>query len=338
MPYYPGSPWSSRQNLKTSQPSLTDREGRWRALDAREAFIVAYPRLRKLAAEARQPAVLVVAVSASGHPLGSALIPPGCCLILGRHTRCGLLLPTETLSLRHLAAYALPTGPSSAPIIHLWDLNTDQPFRTEDGQPSAAVNSQGMLYAAVGEYALLFVPTRGASEPPWPTRAEEAWRALPPRQFIDRTASHTEPPSYSGRSRALRQRMDTGVTRDDPPQMLDFHEPTGPAWGELTLMLGRARKELPLSLRTLERGVLLGRYERCTISLLALTSISRVHLMLIRVGQDILAIDTASTWGTRRGSHTVDAVVLGHSDTLLLAGKLQVHWRLLPAGSTSQRG
>jgi hypothetical protein len=268
----------------------------------------------------------------------TALVEPGHSLILGRHTRCGLLLPTETVSLRHLAAHARLEAPGAAPVLHLWDLNTEQPFRTEDGQPSEAVISRGMLYAAVGQYALLFVPTRGRSEQPWPTRAEDAWWALPPRQFIDRSAPPAEqllpsrPPRDGGR------RMTTDITREKPLQLLNTHEHSGPAWGTLTLELGRETARFRLSLESLERGVLLGRYARCAIPLELLPFISRVHLMLVRVGQDVLAVDTASTCGTRRGWRNIETIVLRDSDTLLLARELRVYWRRHPSASATERG
>lgn len=337
MPYYTGSHGDPRKNQTTSQPSMTHREGWLGALGAREAFIAAYPRLCKLAAATRRPAVLVAVVSAYGREVRTTLIEPSHSLILGRHTLCGLLLPTETLSLRHLAAYTHLEAPGTAPVLHLWDLNTDQPFLTEDGQPSEAVISRGMLYAAVGEYALVFVPTRGRSEPPWPARAEDAWWALPPRQFIDRSTPLTErllPCSV----RMEKQRRTSDITREKPLQMLHTPERSGPAWGTLTLELGKYTVEFRLSLKSLERGVLLGRYARCAIPLSPLTAISRVHLMLVRVGQDVLAVDTASTCGTRRGWRKIETIALRDSDTLLLPRYLKVHWRRLPSGATTDGG
>jgi hypothetical protein len=337
MPYYTGSRGDSHENQRTSLPSMTDREGRLGALGAREAFITAYPRLCRLAAATRRPAVLVAVVSAYGREVRTALIEPGHSLILGRHTRCGLLLPTETLSLRHLAAHARLEAAGADPVLHLWDLNTDQPFLTEDGQPSEAVISRGMLYAAVGEYALVFMPTRGRSEPPWPARAEDAWWELPPRQFIDRSTPLPEQLlPYS--VRIEEQRRTSDITREKPLQMLYTSERSGPAWGALTLELGKFTAEFRLSLESLERGVLLGRYARCAIPLSPLTSLSRVHLMLVRVGQDILAVDTASTCGTRRGWRKIETIALRDSDTLLLPRHLKVHWRRLPSGATTEGG
>ncbi len=50
--------------MKTSPVSRTGREHLHYVLEAREAFLLAYERLRALAAAAQSPAVLVAAISA----------------------------------------------------------------------------------------------------------------------------------------------------------------------------------------------------------------------------------------------------------------------------------
>jgi hypothetical protein len=173
------------QNTRTRDAGWTGREDRLPALSAREAFIAAYGQLRDMARATRGPAVLVAAVDSHGREQGSALIEPGHSLTVGRHTECGLRLPDDSIALRHLVAHACLETSRAAPTIHLWDLHTGQRFLTEDGQPSVAVTSQGLLYAAVGQYALLFVPTRESAGLPWPARSEAAWSMFPPRQFTE---------------------------------------------------------------------------------------------------------------------------------------------------------
>jgi hypothetical protein len=175
---------------------------------------------------------------------------------------------------------------------------------TEDGRPNTAVIARGMLYAAVGEYSLLFVPTRGRKESPWPARAMEAWRGLPPRQFLDQPTSHATRPS-SPRLRPDGHRLQTDISRTDPPWTLGGQPEPEDAWGVVRLQ--RGREEL---------------------------SISRVHLLLVRVGEDVLAIDTASSFGTRRDGERIQAAKLRAQDTLTLGGTLQVHWRRLPPRAT----
>jgi len=75
--------------------------------------------------------------------------------------------------------------------------------------------------------------------------------------------------------------------------------------------------------------VLLGRYERCGIPLKA-SNLSRVHLLLVRLGADVLAIDIASTNGTWRGTTEVRTTSLEELDSLTLGADLHVYWRRLP--------
>jgi hypothetical protein len=227
--------------------------------------------------------------------------------------------------------HARSESPGSAPVTRLWDLNTQHPFRTEDGQPSAAVIAQGMLYAAVEQYALLFVPTRGPSEAPWPARAEEAWGALPQRQFIDRRTPTATRFRHSQRLRLDGQPYQTQITRVGPLMMLGDHEGPEAAWGELRLDGKKKVESHRISLDRLEQGVLLGRYERCGIPLEDLQDVSRVHLLLVQIGEDLLAIDTASTNGTWDGQTQIETTTLDDLDSLKLGDVLHIHWHRLHA-------
>ena len=82
--------------------------------------------------------------------------------------------------------------------------------------------------------------------------------------------------------------------------------------------------------------MLLGRYERCGILLAEGAGLSRVHLLLVRMGGEMLAIDTASTNGTWRGPVEVRTTALEDSDSLELGASLVVHWRRLPQGSRTE--
>ncbi len=322
----------SDQNEKTSVGLVTGLElPPPRPLGAREAFIVAHDRLKGLARIARGPAVLVAAVDERARVVGAVIVESGDSLIIGRHTRCGLRLESNTVSLRQLAVYARSESPGAAPVIRLWDLNTQHPFVTEDGQRNAAVSAQGLLYAAVDEYALVLMPTRGPSEPPWPERAEEAWDALPPRQFVDRSLPNAVRLRHSQRLRLDGQPYHTEVTREIPLMMLGEHEGPDDVWGELRLVGKKKQESHRISLERLEQGVLLGRYDRCGIPLAELNSVSRVHLLLVQLGEELLAIDTASTNGTSRGRTRIETTTLDDVDSLELGGALQIHWRRLHA-------
>lgn len=303
-----------------------------RPLEAREAFLAAYERLGELARLARRPAVLVAAVDERARVVDAALVESGQSLTLGRHEYCGLELPASTVSLRHLVAHARSESRGAAPSVRLWELNTRRPFRTEDGLPHSGVLAQGMLYAALDEYALLFLPTRGRSEPPWSASAEQAWRALPPRRFLDRRPPEAARPRRARPLRPDGREYHTDISVSGPLLTLDTTERPEwpePAWAELRLVRGSTEERRLLSLASLEQGVLVGRYERCGITLSEATRISRVHLVLVRVGEDVLAIDTASTNGTWRGDVDVETTVLADTDSLELADSVTLHWRRL---------
>ncbi|HYO70727.1 MAG TPA: FHA domain-containing protein [Archangium sp.] len=323
---------SDFNNERTRVSVLGCPRPRLSPLEAQDTFISAYGRLRELARVARQPAVLAVAVDAHARVVEAVIVESGHSLVIGRHTGCGLRLRSSDVSLRHLVLHAQCDAPGVAPVIRLWDLNTEHPFRTEDGQPNAAVSAQGLLYVSVGEYALLFLPTRGPSEPSWPERAEQAWRALPSRHFIDRRSS-VPPHLRHTRCQEAEMRGDyTNIVRLGPLRLLlGEHEGPEAAWGELRLEGEKKKERHRVSLERLEQGVLLGRYERCGILLSELGQISRVHLLLIQVGARLLAIDTASTNGTRRGATQIETTPLEDSDSLELGEELRVHWCRLHA-------
>jgi pSer/pThr/pTyr-binding forkhead associated (FHA) protein len=55
--------------------------------------------------------------------------------------------------------------------------------------------------------------------------------------------------------------------------------------------------------------------------------VSRVHLLLVRIGTEVWAIHTASTNGLFRGDVPVEAEVLGDSDVLRIAGDIVLRWK-----------
>lgn len=327
MPYH-------HESTRTREGGGTGQEHRPPALSAREAFIAAYGRLRDLAGSSRGPAVLVAAVDPDGREVGSALIEPGHSLIVGRHMDSGLRLPDELIALRHLAAHVRLEVPHAAPLIHLWDLHTGQPFLTEDGQPSVAVISQGLLYAAVRQYSLLFVPTYGRSGPPWPALAEESWSVLPSRQFTAPHAQEARVPRPR-RSREDGRACKADVSREDRLLLLGEGVRPHEAWGLVRLLRDTHAVEFPMSREHLAQGVLVGRSGRCGIELELLTTLSRVHLMLVLLGEEVLAIDTASTNGTWREHRRIETITLGSLDALQLGTSLQVQWLRLPARGTN---
>ena len=55
--------------------------------------------------------------------------------------------------------------------------------------------------------------------------------------------------------------------------------------------------------------------------------LSRLHLLLVQDADEIMAIDTGSTNGTRSGDKEISVTCLQDGDWMELAGELEVGWR-----------
>jgi hypothetical protein len=297
-------------------------------LGPREAFLLAYERLAHLASVARGPAMLVAAVGGQEPTLNARVIADRSCLIIGRHTQCGLRLTDGAVSLRHIAA--LVRFEDNRPMLRLWDLNTGLHFLSEDQQAHAAMIAAGPIYLAIGGYALWFVPASGIGAGGWPARAADAWDALPARVFIDERSPFRERRSepWPPARQAEFDGEHTTITSVAPPLLLGDDDTPEVAWGVLRLERGPLRQERAVSAERLEQGILVGRYERCGLLMSADNSeISRVHLLLVRIGTEVWAIHTASTNGLFRGEVAIDAEVLGDADALTLGTDVTLRWK-----------
>ena len=77
----------------------------------------------------------------------------------------------------------------------------------------------------------------------------------------------------------------------------------------------------------LERGILVGRDDRCSHGGVDEGNLSRVHLVLLSVDDEVWAIDTASTNGTRVQDGPQFRQLLLSGDTqLVLADALALRW------------
>lgn len=278
-----------------------------------EAFRAAWPRIAQLrAAPTDSPAMAVVAVHATGR-VHHAVVPSDRFLVIGRHTRCGLHLEDADVSLRHLVAHWTD---EPAPTLRLWDLRTGQPFVTEDGLPSSSVVAEGLLFASVGRYALLFVPLDAVA---WAGDAEGAWALLPLRRFASARVA-------SQRLRSIDTSIDATITHTLPPVVFGSEPLVGQPTGKVAVEIPQGRIERWVSDEQLDRGLLFGRYDRCQLTLDHDDTLSRVHLMVVRIDDRVWAIDTASTNGTRHNGIPVAASSLGETGSLLLGRNCIVRW------------
>jgi len=79
----------------------------------------------------------------------------------------------------------------------------------------------------------------------------------------------------------------------------------------------------------LERGLLIGRYDRCGLTPTEDNRLSRVHLLLLSLDGDTYAIDTASTSGVRCQGRRVHVARLGESAELAFGG-VTLRWQSRP--------
>jgi hypothetical protein len=301
----------------------SDREDAHREapLGPREAFLVAHERLALLAQIASGPAFVVAAITSNGRVTESLLLPDRRSLILGRHTQCGLRIEDDTVALRQVAALVRFEG--ERPVLHLRDLDTSLPFVTEDGSPSAGVIADGPLYIAMGSVAVWFLPCPG---PSFVGRADAAFRALPPRTFLDRRAPERGLRASPPPARLLADDQ-SFVTRVEAPLLLGEDDDPEVAWGTLKLSSGGRRVKRAVSAERLERGILVGRYGRCGLLIeTPENTVSRVHVLLLRLGVEVWIIDTASMNGVKRDEVEVQADVLRDSDTLTLGREVTLEW------------
>ncbi len=116
------------------------------------------------------------------------------------------------------------------------------------------------------------------------------------------------------------------MTACAPPLLL--HEDREPeiGWGVLRLASGTQKARHPVSAERLERGILLGRYERCGLTIGGLGRVSRAA--------PAPRAHRRRDLGDRRGEHQrrprrgrpVTAIVLEPRDDLLLADELAITW------------
>ena len=297
-------------------------------LSPRAAFLAAHDRLRHLAEAVGEPSVVVAAVDPRGRVVDACFVPDRAALVVGRHTECGLRLAGGAVSLRHVALLARRAAGRMH--VHLWDLNTEQPFTTEDAATASALVSDGPVYFAIAEYALWAVPSSVLSG--LPEGVKDAWEALPPRDFLDRRGPEAPPPARrwppsGAEAEALPVVTElTTVTMRAPPLLLHEDEQAEIGWGVRRLATGGRKARHLVSAERLERGILVGRYDRCGLTIGGLDAISRVHLLVVRIGDEVWAIDTASTNGVRRRGQPVTAILLDDQDELQLARSLSVTW------------
>lgn len=329
-------------------------------------FVGAYARFAATCRLVDEPGVAIIAVDedtgrADGMALLRARIDRHVATIVGRHDRCDLFLPRPALALRHFVVIVDPVR-SFARGEHagyrVFDLRTESGMHDEDGRELRGLRADGPAILRAGGYVMFLLPLGDPTD--WPMTARDAWACLPQRVYCDELEQRPEgtfvqPPRQAlGSVRDERGDRETSVVsrtrgpwdssvrmpalgrpdrflaegserRRDAPE--DEHAGTleiaGPA-GAGRLEIGR---------RALGDGVLLGRYARCDgAGLGGDGSLSRVHALVVQLGERVIVVDTASRNGSRPAGEDRDrrdarVLELRDRDELELGFRTRIRWR-----------
>jgi hypothetical protein len=296
-----------------------------------DAFRRVFPRLDEIYRAFPRDGVLIVAVWEGA--LVDSYIHIGVdadtqFLVLGRHTRADLCLTRDKgVSLRHALVAATRTGNELR--LRLVDLQSGTGLRTEDGGMCEGLAADGAVLVRFGGYQLFLLPTGSLAPLLWERTAEEAWSSIPERVYLDRrvAARAAPPPEVTAAPVAPRRTIATHII--EPPTALRQRRlpagARGPLVGAIELAAGGAIESYPVHAADLDDGILIGRYERCSFGADD-ERLSRVHLLVVRDGNDVWAVDTASTNGTTSEGTPLRQRRLGERAELLLGKTVTFRW------------
>lgn len=248
------------------------------------------------------------------------------------------------------------------------DLRTRSAFSDEHGRRLESVSAEGPTFLAAGSHAL-FICVSG-EDPVWPESAAEAWKCIPERVYMDErdaepdrwrrrrklavpSSALPEEPTDGGafaEGTGVVAVAEAGlappVEAQDPARITLVRTQPGPARarvsllgeddreiGAMTVTAKGTSQRIAIGERAAEAGILLGRYERCDThgaSVVSHHGISRVHLLVVSIGDDVYAIDTGSTNGTFRDGSDAEVRITRLDDNLeLVLGEelARVRWK-----------
>ncbi len=237
--------------------------------------------------------------------------------VLGRHDKCdGFLDGDERISLRHLLLTSYPLDGGGVALRFL-DLLTQLPLFLDDAIPRRSLVATGALRMRLGSWVIGALPIVDGAVDTSAALAEGAARvevhetSLPPRI-------------------TLSSRISTGVASLPPvahSMIFSYRESArrAPPPGMASLTLARDGQSVTVEVPDddLERGILLGRADRCLdagLRSVLTNGISRTHLLLLRDRGRTFAYDLASTNGTYQHRQRVRRAQLDDAGARLWLG------------------
>jgi hypothetical protein len=178
-------------------------------------------------------------------------------------------------------------------------------------------------------FALYFLALGDATD--FPESARDAWSFLPARIYFDELPRLPESSQVGASGMRAWRPKESRIVRAGAALAIGtpLIGPSESTVGTLEVVGRGGIERVAVGPEALERGVLVGRYPRCSGAHDRLdASLSRVHLLVIRLADRVYAIDTSSTNGTRdMGGTAVRIVELEEGTGLLLGlGGARVRW------------
>lgn len=246
-----------------------------------------------------RPGVMVVVGDRSApHTIhGAKWLQPGedpVHVIIGRHSRCAIRVPAEReeLSLRHLAV--LVHWSDFGLQVDVRDLETASGFTQEAGEKLRAVALSGSAFFSIGDLGVAIIET-GHMAPV--DDADAFYQSLPPRHFVEAKRGLDGQRRMHGEAEHEREQGATRVVSLPRSVYLKDLPTGGRPLGTLRLWEDGVLVERVLTDEAFARGVLIGRYPRCSLPWDGSDRVSRVHLLLSSIDEDLWVFDTASTNG-----------------------------------------
>lgn len=267
-------------------------------LDVRSLFVAHHRQLERALGEQARPGVFAFLLGPAGVQ-GSLWLSATEALragTIGRHGQTDLYLPDECrLSLRHCLVLVRRLGDGVR--IHVVDLGSTAGLLDEALRPVQAVDADGHFFLHLPGSVLAFFPT--GAPLPWDPGHRAPFESLAPRVPTE----HAAPPGPRWGASSSRDTLTSVLAREGPlvagAGLLRRDEASV---GRLVFRSGEQLQRTVVGRAALDRGVVIGRDERCAGSeVLSDDNVSRVHALLLRRdGQTFLA-DAGSTNGTWQG-------------------------------------
>ncbi|MEM6730323.1 MAG: FHA domain-containing protein [Myxococcota bacterium] len=223
---------------------------------------------------------------------------------LGRHSRCGLRIVSDPyVALRHLV---LALAPSSASL-EVLDLRTEEGFIIDGIGAARSAIADGAISLSLAGIRLVALPL--CADTSWASSPDDAWSrffaspAIRVSRELRRTPvahrEHHTPETLVSVVEPVLHLSDV-ASFEDREGDLEYGNELRVARVMLEGPFGRT--SVPLSDEDLQRGVLVGRYDRCAGSAgghVFDQAVSRVHALLKRDDDgQVFLIDTGSTFGS----------------------------------------